>query len=148
MQFVFDHCIAKVSQIGLQMLPDVAALAGHSCRMLLNVHQALRHNLMAPCLHSCCITLVPLLVVLRVCMLCSRMIKTSLACWLCYIVTSTHTGWWRTIKEVEPTGEGTHNKTTTLAVLAHHKATSNPTTPHFSVYTMASESFWPCMYWR
>ena len=27
----------------------------------------------------------------------------------CYIVTSTHTGWWRTIKEVEPTGEGTHN---------------------------------------
>ena len=28
---------------------------------------------------------------------------------LCYIVTSTHTCWWRTIKEVEPTGEGTHN---------------------------------------
>ena len=47
----------------------------------------------------------------------------KLCCWLsvsaithvhlnlygCYIVTSTHTGWWRTIKEVEPTGEGTHN---------------------------------------
>ena len=63
---------------------------------------------------------------------------------LLHSVTSTHTGWWRTIKEVEPTGEGTHNKSTTLAVLAHHKATSNPTTPHFSVYTMASEPFWRC----
>ena len=49
----------------------------------------------------------------------------------------THTGWWRTIKEVEPTGEGTHNKRTTLAVLAHHKATFNPTILHFSVNTMA-----------
>ena len=26
------------------------------------------------------------------------------------IVTSTHTGWWCTIKEVEPTGEYTHNQ--------------------------------------
>jgi len=52
------------------------------------------------------------------------------------VVTSLHLirtldGWWRTIKEVEPTGEGTHNQSTT-SVLAHHKATSNPTTPHFS----------------
>ena len=52
------------------------------------------------------------------------------------------------LRNLEPTGEGTHNKSATLALLAHHKTTSNPTTPHFSVYTMASESFWACMYWR